>query len=78
VSDDFYLSNNPARRQALTDKEDKFLYLMMELLYGDDLLLDYKTVNGKQLQGEYLGPPRRFKRIFEANRSHIKTAHCHC
>lgn len=24
----------------------------------DDLLLDYKTVNGKQLQGEYLGPPK--------------------
>ncbi len=23
----------------------------------DDLLLDYQTVNGKQLQGEYLGPP---------------------
>jgi hypothetical protein len=31
------IAKEQARRQALTDKEDKFLYLMMELLYGDDL-----------------------------------------
>jgi len=31
------IAKEQARKQAITDKEDKFLYLMMELLYGDDL-----------------------------------------
>jgi len=31
------IAKEQARRQALTDKEDKFFYLMIELLYGDDL-----------------------------------------
>jgi hypothetical protein len=31
------IAKEQARRQALTDREDQFLYLMMELLYGDDL-----------------------------------------
>jgi type II secretory pathway pseudopilin PulG len=31
------MAKEQARRQALTDKEDKFFYLMIELLYGDDL-----------------------------------------